>query len=735
MATLFQLSLVRATDSNGDPLSGAKLYVYGSGGSTLSTLYSDAAATSNLSNPVISDSSGVFPPVFINELSNYRVKLTNSGGSLTVYDADPGFGGSSVTTALATGTVSALVGTRTYATQALLYADLAHSANDFALVYADSTATKNDLYVKSGASGSGSWSATGIFSSAAAAYATNAAASASAAASSAAPLIGTSTTRGTTTANTSSATAGASFTLTTPTSADGMLTSFAFRLSALGTGEIHLIQVQGAFKVNVGVYPITASSGVNTITLGSAGAHTACPSLPDTLYVPAGTYLSYVPLTGGTLRYDAGIGSDIVYQVNDDSGLGASTISFTSITNVILGLSFTVMEGGVLASQPVVTPTTDTRFTTASLAVSGFNLTLTGTLYRNGSTTGVKDTKTVSAATNVRYDVYYLDLDTLAFGVQTGTDRANDAAEFIPAMSSSTRLPVFNLRVTSSAVTYTPVWGVFNTEIASLSPYLSRERDRSRKCLRKTIQRIRRVQNLKYLVIGDSISALVAETPSLSTPNGQYRDRAASTGTTFTYLRDKIGTDAPNYPTLVTSVSMGLADDGAGTVHTKFGFNWEFLNELVAAGYTLGSGGLEYYNFAVNGKASTDAATGGSLTSWGTAAVALAPHVAVIEFGMNELANTSTEANLITLANAFKAAGSEVVFIGVPRRRDTMVGWYYTNRAILRAARYTNSAYIDTVSLYDNPYIGAIGLSIFDPCTANGVQHPGILEHRTIGAN
>lgn len=49
-------------------------------------------------------------------------------------------------------------------TQALLYADLAHVADTIALVYADATASKNDLYVKSGASGAGSWSAPlGIF--------------------------------------------------------------------------------------------------------------------------------------------------------------------------------------------------------------------------------------------------------------------------------------------------------------------------------------------------------------------------------------------------------------------------------------------------------------------------------------------------------------------------------------------------------------------------------------------
>lgn len=50
----------------------------------------------------------------------------------------------------------------TKSTRALLDADLAHGANTVALVYADSSDANNDLYVKVGGSGSGSWTLTGI---------------------------------------------------------------------------------------------------------------------------------------------------------------------------------------------------------------------------------------------------------------------------------------------------------------------------------------------------------------------------------------------------------------------------------------------------------------------------------------------------------------------------------------------------------------------------------------------
>lgn len=49
-----------------------------------------------------------------------------------------------------------------YATRAALFADLAHAAGTLGVVYNDSTAGYNGVYVKSGASGAGSWSLTSL---------------------------------------------------------------------------------------------------------------------------------------------------------------------------------------------------------------------------------------------------------------------------------------------------------------------------------------------------------------------------------------------------------------------------------------------------------------------------------------------------------------------------------------------------------------------------------------------
>lgn len=66
-----------------------------------------------------------------------------------------------IETAIGNAGLGALVGV-TKTTKALLDADLAHAADTVALVYADATDTNNDLYVKTGASGSGAWNNTGI---------------------------------------------------------------------------------------------------------------------------------------------------------------------------------------------------------------------------------------------------------------------------------------------------------------------------------------------------------------------------------------------------------------------------------------------------------------------------------------------------------------------------------------------------------------------------------------------
>lgn len=128
MAQLF-LPGLRLSDANGNPLSGAKVRVYTANTTTLVSLYSDAALSSSITNPVITDSAG-YPANGGNEVvinvaagtydvafldsddnvlaswddyspsgetgdiertvtGNGRIKITGSGGAVMIQAGDP----------------------------------------------------------------------------------------------------------------------------------------------------------------------------------------------------------------------------------------------------------------------------------------------------------------------------------------------------------------------------------------------------------------------------------------------------------------------------------------------------------------------------------------------------------------------------------------------------------------------------------------------------------------------
>jgi hypothetical protein len=79
---------LRAVDQNGVPLAGALLQFYLSGTTTPTPVYTAADLATPLSNPVNSDSAGLFPAMFHDPTITYRARLLTSGGSV-VQDVDP----------------------------------------------------------------------------------------------------------------------------------------------------------------------------------------------------------------------------------------------------------------------------------------------------------------------------------------------------------------------------------------------------------------------------------------------------------------------------------------------------------------------------------------------------------------------------------------------------------------------------------------------------------------------
>lgn len=88
MAELFTLP-ARATDSNGDTLSGAKLYFYRTGTTTPQNVYSDATLETQRTNPVLADGGGKFPSIYMDPSLAYRAVCKSADDVTTLYDIDP----------------------------------------------------------------------------------------------------------------------------------------------------------------------------------------------------------------------------------------------------------------------------------------------------------------------------------------------------------------------------------------------------------------------------------------------------------------------------------------------------------------------------------------------------------------------------------------------------------------------------------------------------------------------
>lgn len=75
-------------DSVGAPISGAKAYFYQTGTTTLVNTYTTVQRTVANTNPVIADSAGRFPPIYLDPDVTYRMKLTDAADIL-ILDRDP----------------------------------------------------------------------------------------------------------------------------------------------------------------------------------------------------------------------------------------------------------------------------------------------------------------------------------------------------------------------------------------------------------------------------------------------------------------------------------------------------------------------------------------------------------------------------------------------------------------------------------------------------------------------
>ena len=86
MAGLYPLSRMQQFDGNGRPLSGARLFLFDGGTSTPRIGYRDSSLTSPHPNPILADSAGRLPLIYLGD-GFYRHRLTTRSGTL-VFDDD-----------------------------------------------------------------------------------------------------------------------------------------------------------------------------------------------------------------------------------------------------------------------------------------------------------------------------------------------------------------------------------------------------------------------------------------------------------------------------------------------------------------------------------------------------------------------------------------------------------------------------------------------------------------------
>lgn len=89
MSALLQImGLLQLEDANGLPRAGAKAYTYQTGTTTPLTTYSDSGLVTPHANPVVADSEGIWPPVYVPTTTDVKVTFKTSA-DVTLRTVDP----------------------------------------------------------------------------------------------------------------------------------------------------------------------------------------------------------------------------------------------------------------------------------------------------------------------------------------------------------------------------------------------------------------------------------------------------------------------------------------------------------------------------------------------------------------------------------------------------------------------------------------------------------------------
>lgn len=318
---------------------------------------------------------------------------------------------------------------------------------------------------------------------------------------------------------------------------------------------------------------------------------------------------------------------------------------------------------------------------------------------------------------SVRYDLIEVD-GSGTIHVVTGEPRDRDVAEFIPSATAGRRA-ILVVRVTADGLT---VWPWHDAERAMISAPALRHRARARNA--SHFRRALASDNVVIAGYGTSRTNLggVASVPYL--PNGPERDTLTSGSFLLTQGAD-----------VTAAIPLFDHGDGAGAVHTHIGWMWE-LERSIRRLYT---DNVSYLNLGIGGSTSAaTSSTGGTYPDRLAGLVGCGAHLAVIEFGTNELGvgAVDTTANLVAIGEACMAADMDVIFVAPGRvnaqyASDATDRWIAEVRQVQAAADYLRVPFVDTTGIY-----GADRPGLLDPrdCAGSNLfNHDSIRELTEIG--
>ncbi|ATP18471.1 SGNH/GDSL hydrolase family protein [Sphingobium yanoikuyae] len=317
----------------------------------------------------------------------------------------------------------------------------------------------------------------------------------------------------------------------------------------------------------------------------------------------------------------------------------------------------------------------------------------------------------------VRYDLIETDING-ALSVKKGTARNRDVAEYLPARSAG-KYPLLIVRVTAAGMT---IWRWQDQERSQVQAPAIIQRGRA-KVLGNFHRALRDGGTVRIAGYGTSRTNLGGVAASLYAANGQQRDRMADSG--FMAAQDAA---------FIATLPLFDHGDGAGQVHTRVGWNWTLKAAIEQRYPNI----VEYLNFGIGGTTSGNTDNGGTVPARLAGLTGSGAHLAVIEFGMNELgsAGADTIANLIAIGEACRAANIDPVFIAPARPNatysaDILDRWVVENRQIAAAADYLAAPFIDTASVFGVDRLGP--LDPRDMCGSNLFNHDSVFELGMIG--